>query len=48
MSEKCKRALAAALSAALVLHQRKDRGMPLERLQAGWTELVRRSLELTS
>jgi len=40
--------LMAALSAALVLHQRHDRGMPLERLQAGWTELVRRSLELTS
>jgi len=37
-------ALLGTLSARLVLHQRHERGMPLERLVAGWEDLVRRLL----
>ena len=34
-------ALLAGLGADLFLHLRRDRGMPLERLRAGWERLAR-------
>ncbi len=37
-------ALLGSLGAGLFLHQRREREMPLERLRAGWVQLVRRVL----
>jgi hypothetical protein len=42
--EVCAGMLLAALSARTFFHQRRGRGMALERLKAGWGSLVRRLL----